>query len=46
MITFEFFKGLQLQLPGVSRINLHYSYSFLVLFQNAVTVKIAAITVT
>ena len=28
---FELFRGLQLQLSGVCRINWHYSYSFLVL---------------
>ena len=28
---FELFRGLLLQLSGVCRINLHYSYSFLVL---------------
>ena len=30
IIIFEFFRGLQLQLSGVFRINLHYSYSLLV----------------
>ena len=30
IIIFELFRGLQLQLSGVFRINLHYSYSFLV----------------
>ena len=32
IIIFEFFGGLQLQLLGVNRIHLHYSYSFLALF--------------
>ena len=31
IVIFEIFRGLQLQLSGVRRINLHDSYSFLVL---------------
>ena len=36
---FELFGGLQLQLSGVLQINYHYSYSFLVFNENAVTGK-------
>ena len=32
IMFFKLVKGLQLQFSGVSRINLHYSYSFLVVF--------------
>ena len=39
IIIFEIFRGLETQLSGVGRINLHYSYGFLVLLQNAVTVN-------
>ena len=37
MTMFELFRGLQLQLSRVFRSNSHYSYSFLVFEQNAVT---------
>ena len=36
IIIFKLFKGLQLQLSGVFRINSHYSHSFLVFLQNGV----------